>query len=163
MSARTGDDGTGLAAAQDPDHAGVRDAGLHLDAKRLQVRRDQRRQCESPGSRARDCRCMSWRWAMLAPAWRSTSAAISALVGLPAAWAVAAATRQAAAAVMERKTRMQSPWLLFGEELAPEVAERLELERVAATDRAGTSSPVRPTWPLNRICGSMTKRVPRAA
>src|SRR5262245_23776851 len=75
---------------------------------------------------------MSWRCAMLVPEYFWTSAEISASVGLAAA-AVPAASRQAAAAVVDRATCMESPWsVLSCEQLARDVVEGLEFERVPA-------------------------------
>src|SRR5262245_10330130 len=75
--------------------------------------------------------CKSWRSAIAVPEYLATSAEISASVGLSAAAAVA--SRQAAAAKTGRTKRMNFPLVnLSREQLARDVAECLELERIAA-------------------------------
>src|SRR5262245_20804822 len=77
--------------------------------------------------------CMSWRSATAAPEYFATSEEISASDGRSAAMAAPAASRQAAAPIVGRERCMELPLVaLSGEQLSFDVAERLELERVAA-------------------------------
>src|SRR5262245_8680524 len=76
--------------------------------------------------------CMSWRSATAVPEYFATSAEISASVGLSAE-APATMSRPATAARVGRTNRMDIPLVnLSSEQLARDVAESLELERIAA-------------------------------